>query len=42
MKNIVLIGIGEIGLSHLAIANNIQGIKVVVVCDITRYLYNKY
>jgi predicted dehydrogenase len=33
MKNIALIGIGKMGMSHLAIANQTPGIKVKAICD---------
>ena len=38
MKNIALIGIGKMGLSHFAIANSTQGINVVAVCDTSKPL----
>lgn len=36
MKKIALIGIGKMGLSHLAIANNTPGLEVVAICDTSR------
>jgi predicted dehydrogenase len=33
MKNIALIGVGKMGLSHLAIANQTPGIEVKAICD---------
>ena len=36
MKNIALIGLGKMGLSHFAIANNTPGIKVVAICDTSK------
>lgn len=36
MKRIALIGIGKMGLSHLAIANNTPGLEVVAICDTSR------
>ncbi|UZO81458.1 Gfo/Idh/MocA family oxidoreductase [Aquimarina sp. ERC-38] len=38
MKNIGLIGIGKMGLSHLAIANQTPGIKVEAICDTSKQL----
>ena len=38
MKNIALIGVGKMGLSHLAIANQTQGIKVQAICDTSKPL----
>lgn len=38
MKNIALIGIGKMGLSHFAIANSTPGIKIVAVCDTSKPL----
>ncbi|MEJ2618688.1 MAG: Gfo/Idh/MocA family oxidoreductase [Candidatus Thiodiazotropha sp.] len=35
MKNIALIGVGKMGLSHLSIANMTPGIKVVGICDVS-------
>ncbi|MFC1785505.1 Gfo/Idh/MocA family protein [Candidatus Neomarinimicrobiota bacterium] len=45
MKNVALIGIGKMGLSHLAIANNTSDIKIVAICDTSLKilrLINKY
>ena len=36
MKRIALIGIGKMGISHLAIANNTPGIKVVAICETSK------
>lgn len=36
MKNIALIGIGKMGMSHLAIANQTPGIKVKAICDTSK------
>ena len=38
MKNIALIGIGKMGISHLAIANQTPGIEVKAICDTSRPL----
>ena len=38
MKNIALIGIGKMGLSHFAIANSTSGINIVAVCDTSKPL----
>lgn len=38
MKNIALIGIGKMGMSHLAIANQTPGIKVKAICDTSKPL----
>lgn len=38
MKNVALIGIGKMGLSHFAIANSTQGLNVVAVCDTSKPL----
>jgi predicted dehydrogenase len=38
MKKIALIGIGKMGMSHLAIANMTPGLKVVAVCDTSKIL----
>jgi predicted dehydrogenase len=38
MKKIALIGIGKMGLSHLAIANQTPGIKVEAICDTSKPL----
>jgi predicted dehydrogenase len=38
MKKIALIGIGKMGLSHLAIANQTSGIEVAAVCDTSKPL----
>lgn len=38
MKNIALIGVGKMGMSHLAIANQTLGINVVAICDTSRPL----
>lgn len=38
MKKIALIGIGKMGLSHLAIANQTPGIEVVAICDTSKPL----
>jgi len=38
MKKIALIGIGKMGLSHLAIANMTPEIKVVAICDVSGLL----
>jgi predicted dehydrogenase len=38
MKNIALIGIGKMGLSHFAIANSTPGINIVAVCDTSKPL----
>ena len=35
MKKIALIGVGKMGLSHLAIANMTPGIEVVAICDVS-------
>lgn len=35
MKKIALIGIGKMGLSHLAIVNMVPGIEVVAICDLS-------
>jgi predicted dehydrogenase len=36
MKNIALIGVGKMGMSHLAIANQTPGIKVAAICDTSK------
>lgn len=38
MKNIALIGIGKMGMSHLAIANQTPGVTVKAVCDTSKPL----
>lgn len=38
MKKIALIGIGKMGLSHLAIANQTPGIEVSAICDTSKQL----
>jgi predicted dehydrogenase len=38
MKNIALIGVGKMGLSHLAIANQTPGIEVKAICDTSKPL----
>ncbi len=38
MKKIALIGIGKMGLSHLAIANQTPGIEVKAICDTSKQL----
>jgi predicted dehydrogenase len=38
MKNIALIGIGKMGMSHLAIANQTPGIEVKAICDTSKPL----
>ncbi|MBL4746997.1 MAG: Gfo/Idh/MocA family oxidoreductase [Flavobacteriaceae bacterium] len=38
MKNIALIGIGKMGLSHFAIANSTKGLNIVSVCDTSKSL----
>ena len=38
MKNIALIGIGKMGISHLAIANQTPGMTVQAICDSSRPL----
>lgn len=38
MKKIALIGVGKMGLSHLAIANQTPGIDVVAICDTSKPL----
>lgn len=38
MKRIALIGIGKMGLSHLAIANQTPGIEVKAICDTSKQL----
>lgn len=38
MKKIALIGIGKMGLSHLAIANQIPGIEIKAICDTSKPL----
>ncbi len=38
MKKIALIGVGKMGLSHLAIANQTPGIEVVAICDTSKPL----
>lgn len=38
MKKIALIGVGKMGLSHLAIANQTPGIEVAAVCDTSKPL----
>ena len=38
MKKIVLIGVGKMGLSHLAIANMTQGLEVAAICDVSKPL----
>lgn len=38
MKNIALIGIGKMGMSHLAIANMTPGIEVKAICDTSKPL----
>lgn len=40
MKRIALIGMGKMGLSHLAIANNTPGIEVAAICDTSLKLSN--
>ena len=38
MKKIALIGIGKMGVSHLAIANQTSGIEVIAICDTSKPL----
>ena len=38
MKKIVLIGVGKMGLSHLAIANMTPGLEVAAICDVSKPL----
>ncbi len=38
MKNVALIGVGKMGMSHLAIANQTPGIEVNAICDTSRSL----
>jgi len=38
MKNIALIGVGKMGMSHLAIANQTPGIEVKAICDTSKSL----
>lgn len=38
MKKIALIGIGKMGMSHLAIANMTPGIEVAAICDVSKPL----
>ena len=38
MKKIALIGVGKMGLSHLAIANSTPGIQVMAICDVSKPL----
>ncbi len=38
MKNIAIIGIGKMGISHLAIANQTPGINVSAICDTSKQL----
>ncbi len=38
MKKIALIGIGKMGVSHLAIANQTPGIEVKAICDTSKPL----
>ena len=38
MKNIALIGVGKMGMSHLAIANQIPGISIKAICDTSKPL----
>jgi predicted dehydrogenase len=38
MKNIALVGVGKMGMSHLAIANQTPGIKVQAICDTSKPL----
>lgn len=38
MKNIALIGVGKMGMSHLAIANQTPGLKVAAICDTSKQL----
>lgn len=38
MKNIALIGVGKMGISHLAIANQTPGIEVKAICDTSKPL----
>jgi len=38
MKNIALIGIGKMGMSHLAIANQTPGIEIKAICDTSKPL----
>lgn len=38
MKNIALIGIGKMGMSHLAIANQTPGVKIKAICDTSKSL----
>lgn len=38
MKEIALIGVGKMGISHLAIANQTPGIEVKAICDISKPL----
>ncbi len=38
MKKIALIGVGKMGMSHLAIANQTPGIEVKAICDTSKPL----
>lgn len=38
MKNIALIGVGKMGMSHLAIANQTPGLNVAAICDTSKPL----
>ena len=38
MKKVALIGIGKMGISHLAIANQTPGIEVKAICDTSKPL----
>ena len=38
MKNIALIGVGKMGMSHLAIANHTPGLNVAAICDTSKPL----
>lgn len=40
MKKLGLIGVGKMGLSHLAIANTLDGAEVVAICDTSKILLN--
>ena len=38
MPNMAIVGLGKMGISHLAIANALEGINVVAVCDSSAFL----
>ena len=42
MKKIALIGLGKMGMSHLAIANQTPGIAVKAICDNSKPLIAGY